>query len=341
MTLSQNQLLRCTVAADLGASHTRVYLRQAGLIVNEPSVVAVNTRNGGLIAVGTTAERMAGRTPGSIRVVRPISSGTVVDVDMAQRMLRAMVGTRLRRAWRRRPLLRAAVCIPHDADPIARRAALETLVGIGARRVELVDSLVSAGIGCGLPVSLPEATMIVQCGAATSQVAVISLGSIVAAEKVPMGGETIDRTLVQYLRNTHELVVTTRAVRPLLAALPDSSQQVSEVYGRDVATGVGRTVRVEAEELRAALRIPVVGLLDALRAVLHRCPPDLVADLVDRGVVLTGGAAQLPGLDQAIRENTGMPVVLAEEPELCAVRGLGVLLEGHPRPLPGREPAPT
>lgn len=339
MTLSLDHLRRCTVAADLGASRTRIYLKQSGLIVDEPSVVAVNTKTGALLAVGSPAERMAGRTPANIRVVRPINGGTVVDIDMAQRMLRAMVGPKLRRAFRRKPLLRAAVCIPHDADPLARRAALETLIGLGARRVELVDSLVTAGIGCGLPVEQPEATMIVQVGAATTQVAVLSLGSIVAAEKVPIGGETFDRALVQHLRNQHELLLPSLAVRPLHQVLNGEMPQVTEVHGRDVATGLARTVKVDPESLRLAVRTPLTSLLDAIRAVLHRCPPDLVADLADRGIMLTGGAAQLPGLDTTLRENTGMPVNVAEDPGLCAVQGLGAMLEGRVRPVAIPEPA--
>ncbi|ONK12368.1 Rod shape-determining protein MreB [Streptomyces sp. MP131-18] len=333
MTLSLDHLRRCAVAADLGAARTRVYAKQHGLIVDEPSVVAMNTKTGALIAVGAPAERMAGRTPANIRVIRPVNGGTVVDIEMAQRMLRAMVGAKLRRTWRLRPLLRAAVCIPHDADPLARRAALETLVGLGARRVELVDSLITAGIGCGLPVEEPEATLIVQVGAATTEIAVLSLGSIVAADKVPMGGETIDRALVQHLRNQHELLLPSQAVRPLHAALAGPFPRVTEVSGRDVATGLARTVKVDPEELRAAVQPPLTGLLDTIRAVLHRCPPDLVADLAERGVTLTGGAARLPGLDTAIRGNTGMPVNVAEEPGLCAVQGLGALIEGKVRPL--------
>jgi rod shape-determining protein MreB len=284
MTLSLDQLRRCTVAADLGAARTRVYLKQTGLIVDEPSVVAVNTRNGALIAVGTPAERMSGRTPANIRVIKPIIGGTVVDIDMAQRMLRAMVGTKLRRALRRRPMVRMAICMQHDADPLARRAAYETLLGLGARRVELVDCLIAAGIGAGLPVEQPEAAMIVQCGAATTQVAVLSLGSIVAAEKVPMGGETVDRALVQYLRNQHELLLPSQAVRPLHQALSVEARASAEVHGRDVATGLARTVRIDPASVRTAVRTPLTSLLDAIRSVLHRCPPDLVADLADHGL---------------------------------------------------------
>jgi rod shape-determining protein MreB len=332
MTLNFDHLRRCSVAADLGASRTRVYLRNAGLVVDEPSIVAVNTQTGALIAAGTPAERMAGRTPANIRVIRPINNGTVVDIEMAQRMLRAMVGPKLRRAWRRKPLLRAAVCIPHDADPLARRAALETMVGLGARRVELVDSLITAGIGCGLPVEEPEATMIVQVGAATTEIAVLSLGSIVAADKVPMGGETIDRAMLQYLRNQHELLLPTQSVRPLQEVLAQPVPQLSEVTGRDVATGLARTVKVDAKALRAAVLAPLTSMQDTIRSVLHRCPPDLVADLAERGLMLTGGAARLPGLEVSLRDGTGMPVSVAEEPALCAVQGLGALMEGRVRP---------
>lgn len=341
MTLSLDHLRRCTVAVDLGAARTRVYVKQHGLIVDEPSVVAVNITTGALIACGTPAERMAGRTPANIRVIRPINGGTVVDIEMAQRMLRAMVGTKLRRMWRFKPLLRAAVCIPHDADPLARRASLETLVGLGARRVELVDSVITAGIGSGLPVDEPEATLIVQVGAATTQVAVLSLGEIVAADKVQMGGETFDRALVQHLRNHHELVLPSQAVRPLHAALAGDFPEITEVNGRDVATGLARTVKVDPESLRAAVLPPFTALLDAIRGVLHRCPPDLVADLADRGVMLTGGAAELPGLVTTVRDNTGMPVNVADQPGLCAVQGLGALLEGRVRPpaRPGARPS--
>lgn len=341
MTISLDHVRRCTLAIDLGAARTRVYVKNAGLLVDEPSIVAMNVRKGALIAVGSSAERMAGRTPADIRVVRPVSGGTVVDIEMAQRMLRAMVGPKLRRSWRRRPMLRAAVCIPHDADPLARRAALETMAGLGARRVELIDSLVSAGIGCGLPVREAEATMLVQCGAETTHVAVLSLGSIVAAEKVPMGGETIDRALVQHLRNQYELVLPSQSVLPLHLALSGAAEQVTEVNGRDVATGMARTVRVDPEGLRGAIGVPVNGLLEAIRSVLHRCPPDLVADLADRGLVMTGGGAQMPGLDNAVRESTGMPVVVAEEPGLCSVRGLGILLDGRRARRPEPEPATT
>ncbi len=329
MTVSLEQLRRCHVAVDLGAARTRVYVKGAGLVVDEPSVAAVNTRTGALIAVGTFAERMTGRTPDYIRVVRPVSGGTVVDIEMAQRMLRHLLGEKLRRALRR---------TPHDADPLAQRAAVETLVGLGARRVELVDTLIAAAVGCGLPVEQPTATMIMVCGAAATQVAVLSLGSIVTAQRIPVGGEAIDHAVVQHLRHAHELMLPSQAVRPLQLALhgnglTDGGPASTLIHGRDVATGLARSVHVDTAAVRDAIHTPLTAVLDGIGKVLRDCPPDLVADLTDRGIMMVGGSALLPGLDQMLRDATGMPVAIAERPDVCAVMGLGAMLEGKIAPM--------
>ncbi|MGW4434909.1 rod shape-determining protein [Streptomyces sp. NPDC004596] len=338
MTVSLEQLRRCHFAVDLGAARTRVYVKGAGLVVDQPSVAAVNTRTGALIAVGEFAEKMTGRTPGYIRVVRPISGGTVVDIEMAQRMLRQLLGEKMRRALRRKPRLRAAACTPHDADPLAQRATIETLVGLGARRVELVDTLIAAAVGCGLPVERPEASMIMVCGAAATQVAVLSLGSLVTAERIPVGGEAVDNAIVQHLRLEHRLLLPSQAVRPLQLALSGDGlgadgPALTEIHGRDVVTGLARSVRVETAAVRSALQTPLTSMLDGIGKVLRECPPDLVADLTDRGIVMVGGSALLPGLDQMLRQATGVPVYIAERPELCAVQGLGAMLEGNVEPL--------
>ena len=242
------QLRRCSVAVDIGAARTRVYLRGRGLVVDEPSVAAVDIRTGALIAVGERAETMSGRTPDHIRVARPVAGGAVVDIEMATRMLRHVLVDRLGRRWLRlatlrgMPMMRAAVCMPHGSEPIARRAAIETMYGVGARRVELVDTLIAAAVGCGLPVEHPEATMIVVCGAATTQVAVLSLGAIVAAETVPVGGDAIDRAVVQHLRNQHELMLPSQSVRPLhqmLGGPAAAGPATTEVHGRDVVERAG------------------------------------------------------------------------------------------------------
>ncbi|MDI5963707.1 rod shape-determining protein [Streptomyces sp. SL13] len=336
MTASLEQLRRCTAAIDLGASRTRVYLKNVGLVVDEPSVAAVDCHTGSLVAVGETAERMTGRTPEHIRVIRPISGGAVVDIDMAQRMLRHLLGDRLSRAWRRKPMLRAAMCVPSGSEPMTQRAAIETLTGLGARRVELVDTLIAAAVGCGLPVEYPEATMIVVCGATTTHVAVLSLGAIVAADTVQVGGEVIDRAMLQHLRNQHALLLPGQSVRSLHGMLETSGgggPATVEVHGMDASSATARSIRVEAAGMRLAIEPTFNNVLDGIRAVLRRCPPDLVADLGDRGIMLAGGSARLPGLDTVLREGTGMPVTVSEHPGSCSVRGLGAMLEGRATPM--------
>ncbi|MET9362584.1 rod shape-determining protein [Streptomyces sp. NPDC006632] len=338
MTVSLEQLRRCHVAVDLGAARTRVYIKGAGLVVDEPSVAAVNTRTGALIAVGTFAEQMTGRTPDYIRVARPVSGGTVVDIEMAQRMLRHLLGEKLRRQLRRKPRLRAAACTPHDSDPLAQRAAMETLVGLGARRVELVDTLIAAAVGCGLPVEQPTATMIMVCGAATTQIAVLSLGAIVTAVRIPVGGEAIDHAVIQHLRHQHELMLPSQSVRPLQLALRGNGltpqgPASTEIHGRDVATGLARSVQVDTAAVRNAIHTPLTAVLDGIGKVLRECPPDLVADLAERGIMMVGGSALLPGLDQMLRDSTGVPVHIAERPDVCAIQGLGAMLEGKIQPM--------
>ena len=230
------------------------------------------------------------------------------------------------------------MCTPHDADPLAQRAAIETLVGLGARRVELVDTLIAAAVGCGLPVEQPEASMIMVCGAAATEVAVLSLGSIVAAERVRVGGEAVDHAIVQHLRHQHELMLPSQNVRPLQLALSGNGLTAqgpasTEIHGRDVCTGLARSVRVDTAAVRDAIQTPLTAVLDSIGKVLRDCPPDLVADLADRGIMMVGGSALLPGFDEMLRQATSMPVHIAERPDVCAVQGLGTMLEGRIEPL--------
>ncbi|MDG4864486.1 rod shape-determining protein, partial [Streptomyces sp. T-3] len=223
-------------------------------------------------------------------------------------------------------------------DPLAQRAATETLVGLGARRVELVDTLIAAAVGCGLPVEQPEATMIMVCGAATTQVAVLSMGSIVTAERMSVGGDAIDHAILQHLRHQHELVLPSQSVRPLQLALSGNGltphgPECTEIHGRDVATGLARSVQVQTAAVRDAIHTPLTAVLDGIGKVLRNCPPDLVADLADRGIMMVGGSALLPGLDTMLRSATGMPVAIAERPDVCAILGLGALLEGKVAPM--------
>lgn len=315
----------------MGAARTRIYIKGSGLVVDEPSYAAINRATGALLAVGAEAQRMMGRTPAHIRVVRPVGAAGINDIEMAQRMLRYLVDDRIRRAWRFNPSLRAAACVPHDAEPLAQRAMIDTLAGVGARRVLLVDTLIAGAVGCGLPVAEAEGALIAVCGAAMTQVAVLSLGNVVAAEKIPVGGEAVDRALVEYFRTHHGLFLPTtkvRAVHELLSTAVATGQRTAEIHGRDVITGLHRSVTADPVEAERAARTPMVAVFDGIRTVLRRCPPDLVADVGERGVMLAGGNAAMPGLEAMLREAAHLPVHVAEHPGVAPILGLGSLLNG-------------
>ncbi|MGW2189511.1 rod shape-determining protein [Streptomyces sp. NPDC001719] len=329
-TSRPRQLQRCAVAFELGAARTRIYLRGVGLILDEPSAAALDTRTGRLIAVGSYAQSMEGRAPRNIQVLRPVYDGTVTDIEIAQRMLRLFLRSRIRRFRRRKVLLHAAVCIPYDAQPLVRRAAVETLKGLGTRWVELVDSLIAAATGCGLPVQEPAATMIMECGAESTQVAVLSLGTVVAAERIPTGEYAIDAAAAEILRTDYEIVPSVRELHTLRTALSaESVESKAEIYGQDVVTGVWRTVMVHTVSFREALNAQLTVVVNAIGRVLRACPPDLVADLTDGGMTLTGSSAALPDLGRMIADATGMSVRTANQPDLCVMAGLGKMLEGR------------
>ncbi|MEU3463604.1 rod shape-determining protein [Streptomyces sp. NPDC006733] len=322
---------RCTVAVDLGADRTRVYLRGHGLVADEPSVVAFDTERGEVVAIGTTAEQLTGRTPEHVVFIKPVAGGMVVDVEMARRLLRHVAGSKLRRARLRTPVLRAALSLPHDAPPVARRTAFETLAGLGLRRVELVDSLLAAAVGCGLPVEYPEATMIVLANADSTQVAVLSMGNVVASETVPVGSDTIDRAVVEYFRGHHELTPSYQTVQSLREAIGrtvTASEPDVELNGRDIVSGLARSVTADAQVARDAMAGPLRPILDGVSMVMRRCPPDLVVDIADSGLTLGGSISRLPGLDSLLRTATGLRVQIAEHPDGCVARGLGAMIDG-------------
>ncbi|MFF0724961.1 rod shape-determining protein [Streptomyces sp. NPDC004134] len=354
MSISQEQLLRCSVAVDVGATRTRVYLRGIGLVVDEPSAVALNSHTGALVAVGGQAEAMTGRTPDHIQVVRPVGPNGITDIEMAQRMLRHLIHAKVRRSWRFHPSLRAAACTPHDAEPLTQRAMIDTLAGLGAKRVILVDTLIATAVGCGLPVAAAEGTLIVVCGAAMTQIAVLSLGNVVAAEKVPVGGQAVDRALVEHLRINHEVMLRSHTVSQVHRDLSLAGAQGAatlDVLGRDVVSGRPRTVQVDPAAVGQAAGVPMLAVLDGIRSVLRRCPPDLVADIGDHGIVLAGESATMPGLETMLRTSVGLPVRIAERPDVAAVVGLGSMIENGapPEAIPDatsgpagfHEPAPT
>ncbi|MDJ0345922.1 rod shape-determining protein [Streptomyces sp. H10-C2] len=330
MTDSLHDLRRCTLAIDLGAARTRVYAKRSGLIIDEPSLVAVDIRNGRLVAVGALAQRMTGRTAEYVRVVRPFSGGTVADVDMGTLMLRQLLGEKARRAWLRQSKPRIAAAVPFGSGPQARRILCETLEDLGARQVELVHAPLAAAVGSAIPIGQPEGSMIVICGATSTQVAVLSFGGIIAAEVLPVGGNVMDDAVMEHLRLHHALILPHQGLLPLHQVLSEAAAQPeasTEVHGKDVSSGLARSLNLDTGGVRQAMRDPLAALVSGIGRVLRRCPPDLVVDIADRGVVLTGGSAVLPGLDTMLGAATGMPVHITKDPALSTVLGLGMMIE--------------
>ncbi|MER5884760.1 rod shape-determining protein [Streptomyces sp. NPDC001941] len=325
------RLQRCSIAVDLATDRVRVHLKDGGLLVDVPTTIALHRSHRDALAFGERAEQMVGREPDHIEVVRPIVGGMVVDVDLAQRLLRYAVGGQMRWARLRTPLLRAALALPYDSPPVACRSAVETLYGIGVRRVELVDTLMAAAIGSGLPVQHPEASMIVLTGADTTQIAVLSMGSVVASETVPVGSDAFGRSIAEYFRVRHGVALTQQSVHGLLKVFESEGGAPKfgwEVDGRDLASGLARTVRADPDSVREATTTPLSEVLAGVGEVLRNCAPDLVVDIADRGIMLAGSVTRLPGLDTLLREATGLPVHTAERPDECVARGMGLMIEG-------------
>ncbi|MCZ2523506.1 rod shape-determining protein [Streptomyces sp. NPDC059506] len=326
MTTSLEALHRCRLAVDLGTSRTRVHVRGAGIVVDEPTVAAVNMRTGGLMAVGAVAERMVGRTPPHIQVIHPVGGGSITHPGIARRMLRYLLGDHLPR---RRPF-RAAVCTPYGSNELEQRAAIETLTGLGARRVELLEAPVAAAVGCRLPVQEAAASMVVVCGAAVTDVVIFSLGGVVAARSVRMAGDALAQAVARHAQTDHSVWLPARSIRQILSDLrtAEGSQEEIQAWGRDMATGMPRCVGLSPKEVNTALEAPVNAIVEAISVVLHDCPPELSGDLLDRGIVLTGGTALIRGLEERLSEATGLCVHVPERPLTCTVEGLGALTEG-------------
>jgi len=316
------------IAIDLGTANTLVYLRGEGIRVSEPSVVAVDTRTGDVHAVGEEAQRMIGRTPASISAVRPLRHGVITDFETTEAMLRHFIG-RVHRSRFAHP--RLVMCAPSGITDVERRALEEACFAAGARSVQLIEEPMAAAIGAGLPIAEPIANVVVDVGGGTSEVAVISLGGIVVSRSLRLGGYDFDEAVAHWIRRTHRLAIgetTSESVkREVGGVVPDTAEAVTEVRGRDPATGLPREAQVTSGELREALDPLVSEIVDAVKDALENTPPELAADLTRRGILLAGGGALLRGLAERLRDETGVPVVLADDPLTCVVLGAGQALE--------------
>jgi len=317
------------IGIDLGTANTLVYVKDRGIVLREPSVVAIQSGTKRILAVGDEAKRMLGRTPGNIVAIRPMKAGVIADFEITEAMLRYFIKKIHNRRKMVRP--RIIIAVPSDITEVEKRAVKDSATHAGAREVFLIEEPMAAAIGVGLPVQEPAGNMIVDIGGGTTEVALISLAGIVFSRTVRVGGDEMDECIVQYMKRVYNLMIGERTAEEIKmsmgSAYPVEGGEISmEVKGRDLVAGLPKTLTITSEEIREALQEPVSSIIDAIRITLERCPPELSSDLVDRGMILAGGGALLTGLDKLIAEQTGLPVHLADDPLSAVAEGTGVVL---------------
>jgi len=316
------------IGIDLGTANTLVYVKDRGIVLREPSVVAIQEGTKRILAVGDEAKRMLGRTPGNIVAIRPMKAGVIADFEITEAMLRYFI----RKIHNKRKMVRPRIIIavPSDITEVEKRAVKDSATHAGAREVFLIEEPMAAAIGVGLPVQEPAGNMIVDIGGGTTEVALISLAGIVFSRTVRVGGDEMDQVIVQYMKRVYNLLIgerTAEEIKMTMGSAYKVEEETSlEVKGRDMVAGLPKTLTITSEEVREALQEPISSIVDAIRITLERCPPELSADLVDRGMVLAGGGALLSGIDHLIAEQTGLPVHVAEDPLSAVAEGTGVVL---------------
>jgi rod shape-determining protein MreB and related proteins len=317
------------MAVDLGTANTLVYVRGKGIVLNEPSVVAINTNTGGILAVGAEAKRMIGRTPGNIVAIRPLKDGVIADFDTTERMLRYFIQKVHKRRHLAKP--RIVVCVPSGITGVEQRAVKDAGYAAGARRVYIIEEPMAAAIGAGLPVHEPTGNMVVDIGGGTTEVAVISLGGIVTSQSIRTGGDEMDAAIITYVKKEYSLMLGERTSEEIKMAIgsafPSPDEPHAEIRGRDLVSGLPKTIVVSAEEIRKAIEEPVNSIIDAVKTTLDKCPPELSGDVMDRGIVITGGGALLKGIDERLRHETGMPIHITESPLDSVALGAGKCVE--------------
>ena len=322
------------LAIDLGTATTLVYVKGKGIVSAEPSVVAVqkDARGGRrVLAVGKDAKEMLGRTPHSITAIRPMKDGVIADFEITEAMLRYFIA----KAHNRRTLIhpRIIICVPHGITEVEKRAVRESAESAGAREVYLIEEPMAAAIGAGLPITEPSGNMIVDIGGGTSEVAVISLAGIVYSKSIKVGGDKMDQAIIQHIKRKYNLLVGERTAEAIKCTIgtayptPPEEVMTMDVKGRDLIEGIPKTITINSDEVREALQEPISQIVDAVRAALEATPPELAADIVDKGIVLAGGGALLRNLDLLLREETGLPVMLCDDPISAVVLGSGKALD--------------
>ncbi|MCL2308919.1 MAG: rod shape-determining protein [Proteobacteria bacterium] len=324
------------LAIDLGTANTLVYMRGRGVVLDEPSVVAIRQEGGphgkaSIQAVGVAAKQMLGRTPGNIQAVRPMKDGVIADFRVTEKMLKEFIKKALQRRFQFAPNLRIIICVPCGSTQVERRAIRESALEAGASKVYLIEEPMAAAIGANLPISEATGSMVVDIGGGTTEVGVISLGGMVYAGSVRVGGDRFDEAIVNYIRRNYGMLIgemTAEEVKKKIgSAFPGSEVREMEIKGRNLAEGVPRSFTVSSNEILEALNDPLNSIVSAVKSALERTPPELGADIADHGMVLTGGGALLRDLDRLLMEETGLPVIIADDPLTCVVRGCGQAIE--------------
>ena len=317
------------IGIDLGTANTLVYVKGKGIVLREPSVVAIHSTTRQVLAVGDEAKRMLGRTPGNITAIRPMKDGVIADFDITEAMLRYFIKKVQNNSKMIPP--RVVVAIPSGITEVEKRAVKESAVHAGAREVLLLEEPMASAIGVGLPVEEPAANMIVDIGGGTTEVAIISLAGIVFSKSIRVAGDELDTAIVNYMKRAYNLLIGERTSEEIKirigSAYPLDEELTMEVKGRDSVAGLPKTIHVTSQEIREALSDTVASIVEAVRNALERCPPELSADLVDRGFVLAGGGALLRGIDRLLSEKTGLPVIIADDPLSAVAHGTGAVLE--------------
>jgi rod shape-determining protein MreB len=314
---------------DLGTANTLVHIRGKGVAIREPSVVAIRSDAKQVLAVGEEAKRMIGRTPGNIVAIRPMKDGVIADFDVTQEMLKYFIRKAIKRILPVHP--RVVISVPSGVTEVEKRAVYEAARQAGAREAYLVEEPMAAAIGAGLPVHEPTGSMVVDVGGGTSEVAIISLGGIVTSRSLRIGGNRLDDAIIYYIKKEYNLMIGERTAEEIKisvgSAYPKEEEETMDVRGRDLVTGLPKTLNITSTEILEALKEPVNEIIEAIKLTLEKTPPELAADIMDKGIMLTGGGALLDGIDELIGQETGMPVHIAEQPLDCVVLGTGKVVE--------------
>lgn len=322
-------LFSSDLAIDLGTANTLVFLSGKGIVLSEPSVVAVHKESKQILAVGTQAKQMLGRTPGSVVAIRPMKDGVIANFEITEAMLRHFILKVHNRKNLVRP--RIVICVPSGITQVEKRAVRDSAESAGAREVHLIEEPMAAAIGVGLPINEPSGNMILDVGGGTTEIAVISMSGIVYSKGVRVGGDVMDECIVSYVKRKYNLLIGERTAEEIKirigSAYPMEDKLTMEVKGRDLVAGIPKTLVISDDEIREALAEPIGTIVETVRIALERTPPELASDIVDKGIVLAGGGSLLRGLDILLREQTGLPVTLAEDPLTAVVLGTGMVLE--------------